>query len=148
VALVCENRLDGSAACPPITRGFSPPGYNLVLVGCRHPRAVPRAFGDSAQFVGLAQYAVVSVASAASQVDAECQPGTRAAHHRYYRHSWTRGACRSRLGGLPAHTASRAHPRPKPCGQYEQVVYPPSRPHPPVSPPPSNQPRYVRVSTS
>jgi hypothetical protein len=77
VAPECENRLDGSAACPPITRGFSPPGYNLVLVGCRHPSEVPRAFGDSAQFVGLAQYAVVSVASAASQVDAGCQPGTR-----------------------------------------------------------------------
>ena len=53
---VCENRLDGSAACPPITSGFSPPGYNLVLSGCRHPRAVPLAFGDSAQFNGLAQY--------------------------------------------------------------------------------------------
>jgi hypothetical protein len=40
VAPVCENRLDGSAACPPITRGLSPPGYNLVLRGCRHPRAI------------------------------------------------------------------------------------------------------------
>ena len=52
---VCENRLDGSAACPPITSRLSPPGYNLVLVECRHPRAVPLAFGDSAQFVGLAR---------------------------------------------------------------------------------------------
>jgi hypothetical protein len=78
VTPVCENRFDGSAAWPPITSGLSPPGYNLVRVGCRHPRAVPRAFGDSVQFVGLAQYAVVSVASPASQVDAECQPVLRA----------------------------------------------------------------------
>ena len=33
----------------------------------------------------------------------------QAACHRYYRHSWTRDACRSRLDGLPAHAASRAH---------------------------------------
>ena len=49
---VCENRLDGSAACPPITSRLSPPGYNLVLVECRHPRAVQLAFGDSAQYDG------------------------------------------------------------------------------------------------
>ena len=41
---------------------------------------------------------------------------------RCYRHSWTRGACRSRLVRLPAHTARRAHPRPKICGQYGKVV--------------------------
>ena len=28
-------------------------------MGCRHPRAVPLAFGDSEQFVGLARFAVV-----------------------------------------------------------------------------------------
>ena len=70
---------------------------------------------------------------------------------RHYRHSRTRGACRPRLGVLPAHKASRAHPRPKPCGQYEQVVYPPSQPHPPVSHPPKltvsvRQARRVEVS--
>ncbi len=92
----------------------------MVLVGCRHPRAGPLTFGDSAQFIGLAQYAVVSVASADSQVGAGCQPVARAAHLRYYRHSCTRDACRSRLVGL----ASRAHPRPNKCGQYEQVVSP------------------------
>ena len=68
VASVYENRSDGSAACPPLTSGFS--GYNLVLRGCRHPRAVPLAFGDSAKFVDLAQYAVFSGANAVSQVDA------------------------------------------------------------------------------
>jgi hypothetical protein len=81
VASVYENRLDGSAACPPITSGFSPPGYNLVLRGCRHPRAVPLAFGDSAQFVDLAQFAVVSGVNAVSQVDAGRQPGSLTAHH-------------------------------------------------------------------
>ncbi len=76
---------------------------------CRWPSGIPRDFKLSVWPVG----AVGGAGSAASQVsDAGCQPGARAAHHRYYRHSWTRGACsRSRLGGLPAHTASRAHPR-------------------------------------
>ena len=44
-------------------------------------------------------------------------------------------------------TRPARHTRPKPRGQYEQVVYPPSRPHPPISQPPSQRPRYVRVGT-
>ena len=87
------NRLDRSAALRPITSGFSPPRYNVVLVGCRHPRAVPLAFRVSAQFDGLAHMSV---------------PTWQASSHMHRR---TKGACRSRLIGLPAHAASRAHPR-------------------------------------
>ena len=105
-------------------------------VGCRHPRAVPLAFGDSEQFDGLARVAVVDALSVASQVDAGCQP-KRATHHRCYRHSRTRGACRSRLGVLPAHKASRARPPPKTMRTVGKVVNPPSRPHPTVTPTPS-----------
>ncbi len=87
------NRLDRSAALRPITSGFSPPRYNVVLVGCRHPRAVPLAFRVSAQFDGLAHMSV---------------PTCPASSHMHRR---TKGACRPWLGGLPAHAASRAHPR-------------------------------------
>jgi len=69
--------------------------------------------------------------SVASQVDAGCQP-KRATHHRCYRHSRTRGACRSRLGVLPAHKASRARPPPKTMRTVGKVVNPPSRPLRPV----------------
>ena len=65
----------------------------MVLVGCRHPRAVPLAFRVSAQFDGLAHMSV---------------PTCPASSHM---HGRTKGACRSRLGGLPAHAANRAHPR-------------------------------------
>ncbi len=38
--------------------GFSPPRFNLVLAGCRHPRAVPLACRVSARFYGLAHMSV------------------------------------------------------------------------------------------
>ena len=124
----CENGLDGSAACHPITRGFSPPGYNLVLRRCRHPRAVPLAFGDSAQFVDLAQFAVNNVFCAVYLVDSWHPVHlllTAAATS-----SWTRDACRSRLDSLRAHNPSRAYLRPTIMRTVGTVVYSPSQPHP------------------
>jgi hypothetical protein len=66
-----------------------------VLVGCRHPRAVPLAFRVSAQFDGLAHLPV---------------PTCSASSHKHRR---TKGACRSwlivgKIIGLPAHVAGQA----------------------------------------
>ena len=73
----------------------------MVSVGCRHPRTVPLAFRVSAQFDGLA---LMSVPTCHRRPRAWWGDTTRL-------HRRTRGACRPRLGGLPAHAASRAHPR-------------------------------------
>ena len=98
----------------------------MVSVGCRHPRTVPLAFRVSAQFDGLA---LVSVPTwqASPPSWALWRPTNSTQLHRR-----TRGACRPRLGSLPAHTASRAHPRhPNPlplsrprCGPALPVSHP------------------------
>jgi hypothetical protein len=59
----------------------------MVLVGCRHHRAVPLAFKVSAQFEGLAHMSVPT-----------CPMSPQ-------------GTCRPLLGDLPTHVASRAHPQ-------------------------------------
>jgi hypothetical protein len=48
--------------------------HNLVLGGCRRPRAAPLAFGVPRNLTVSPKAAVASVASAVSLVDAERQP--------------------------------------------------------------------------
>ena len=96
----------GNRGCvTPYNQRIFTPHYNVVSVGCRHPRTVPLAFRVSAQFDGLALMSVPTwLASPPSW--AVWRPTNATQLHRR-----TRGACRSRLGSLPAHAANQAHPR-------------------------------------
>ena len=107
--------------------------HNLRLqpgaMGCRHPMTVPLAFGDSEQFDGLARFAVVDAFQ--RRLPGRCGVPARNSSRPpplLPPRPVTRGACRSRLGGLPAHTASRARPPPKTMRTVRKVVDPPSRP--------------------
>ena len=82
-----------------LSRGLSPPRYNVVHVGCRLPRAVPPAFGVSAQFDGLAQMSVALFADVPSVVPHAQRD---------------QSACRSQLGGLPAVLAPETFTEPSP----------------------------------